>query len=102
MDRRPAPLTAKFELAKQAADLCTGGLDQRIVLDLYRKGILEGQGPLLRAHYQQKRDVMTHALRNELQGVVEWPVPRGGFFLWVTLRSNSARMRWSRGHWSSV
>jgi 2-aminoadipate transaminase len=81
----PAPITAKFELAKQAEDLCTGGLDQRIVLELYRRGILAAQRPMLRAHYQQKRDVMTTALRQELAGLVQWPAPRGGFFLWATL-----------------
>jgi 2-aminoadipate transaminase len=81
----PAPLAAKFEVAKQAADLCTGGLDQRIIYEACRRGILDRQGPILRTQYQRKRDVMVARLRHELGGAVTWPDPRGGFFLWATL-----------------
>ena len=81
----PAPLAAKFELAKQAADLCTGELDQRIVFQACRQGLLDRQLPILRAHYQEKRDVMAAALRRELGAELTWPDPRGGFFLWARL-----------------
>jgi 2-aminoadipate transaminase len=81
----PAPLAAKFELAKQAADLCTGELDQRIVHEACRRGVLDRQIPLLRQHYQEKRDVMVAALRRELGTELTWPEPRGGFFLWARL-----------------
>ena len=81
----PPPIAAKLELAKQAADLCTGVLDQRIVFEACRRGLLDRQLPLLRAHYQQKRDVMVDALRSEFNGAVSWPAPRGGFFLWAKL-----------------
>jgi 2-aminoadipate transaminase len=81
----PAPLAAKFELAKQAADLCTGELDQRIVYEACRRGILDRQLPILRHHYQEKRDVMVAALRRELGSALTWPDPRGGFFLWARL-----------------
>jgi 2-aminoadipate transaminase len=81
----PAPLAAKFEIAKQAADLCTGGLDQRVVYEACRRGILDRQLPLLRSHYQEKRDVMVKALREAFTDTVTWPDPRGGFFLWATL-----------------
>jgi 2-aminoadipate transaminase len=81
----PAPLAAKFEIAKQASDLCTGGVDQRIIYEAVRRGILQRQLPLLRSHYQEKRDVMVSALRQEFGSTVSWPDPRGGFFLWATL-----------------
>ena len=81
----PPALAAKFEMAKQAADLCTGALDQRVVFECCRRGILDRQLPLLRAHYQAKRDVMVDALAREFGGDVRWPAPRGGFFLWATL-----------------
>jgi 2-aminoadipate transaminase len=79
----PPQVTAKMELAKQAADLCTGELDQRIVYEACARGILDRQAPMLRAHYQHKRDVMVAALRREFGSEVTWPDPRGGFFLWV-------------------
>ena len=81
----PAPLVAKFEMAKQAEDLCTGSLDQRVVYEACRRGVLERQIPLLRRHYGMKRDVMVDALKREFAGEVTWPDPRGGFFLWASL-----------------
>jgi 2-aminoadipate transaminase len=81
----PPPLAAKLEVAKQAADLCTGELDQRVIFEACRRGILARQLPLLRAHYQQKRDVMVESLRAGFPEGVAWPDPRGGFFLWATL-----------------
>ena len=81
----PAPLAAKLEIAKQAADLCTGGFDQRMIYEACRRGVLAKQLPILRAHYQHKRNVMVAALKEELGTTVSWPDPRGGFFLWATL-----------------
>lgn len=79
----PAAITAKLEVAKQAADLCTGGLDQRIVYEVWKRGVLTARLPKLRSHYQEKRTVMTRALRRELGNLVSWPEPKGGFFLWA-------------------
>jgi 2-aminoadipate transaminase len=81
----PAVLATKLEYAKQAEDLCTGELDQRVVFEACRRGILARQLPRLRAHYQEKRNVMTQALTTAFEGDVTWPEPRGGFFLWATL-----------------
>ena len=90
----PATLTSKLEMAKQSEDLLTGSLDQRVVYEACRRGILHRQLPLLRRHYQHKRDVMVDSLRKALGHDVTWPAPRGGFFLWVTLPSqiNADRM----------
>ena len=81
----PAPLAAKLEMAKQACDLLTGSLDQRVVFEACRRGVVHRQLPQLRRHYQHKRDVMVEALRRTFGDRVRWPAPRGGFFLWATL-----------------
>jgi 2-aminoadipate transaminase len=81
----PAPIVAKLEMAKQAADLCTGVLDQRVVYEACRRGLLDRQLPILRAYYQRKRDVMITALKDAFGARLQWPEPRGGFFLWATL-----------------
>jgi len=81
----PAALAAKLEMAKQSADLLTGSLDQRIISEACRRGILQRQLPRLRRHYQQKRDVMVEALQARFGSRLSWPPPRGGFFLWATL-----------------
>jgi 2-aminoadipate transaminase len=80
-----APLAAKFEIAKQAADLCTGPLDQRVVYEACRRGVIDRQLPRLRRYYQEKRNAMVAALNQEFGQEVSWPAPRGGFFLWATL-----------------
>jgi 2-aminoadipate transaminase len=81
----PPALATKFEMAKQAEDLLTGSLDQRVVYEACRRGILERQLPVLRRYYQQKRDAMVDALTEAFGTTVTWPDPHGGFFLWATL-----------------
>ncbi|HWF86998.1 MAG TPA: PLP-dependent aminotransferase family protein, partial [Vicinamibacterales bacterium] len=81
----PGPIAAKLEIAKQAADLCTGALDQRIVYEVWKRGVLTARLPVLRQYYQRKRTAMEQALRRELGDLVSWPEPKGGFFLWPAL-----------------
>lgn len=78
-------LLAKFEIAKQASDLCTGAFGQQIVDQAIRRGVLAAQLPRLRAHYQAQRDVMVDALTAAFGPALVWKQPRGGFFLWATL-----------------
>jgi DNA-binding transcriptional MocR family regulator len=79
----PAAIGSKVELAKQAADLCSGVFDQRIVHLALERGVVAAIAPALRTHYQDKRTVMEQALRDRLPGRVRWSQPRGGFFLWA-------------------
>lgn len=81
----PPPIAVKIEMAKQAADLCTGVFDQRVVHECVRRGILDRQLPVLRRYYADKRDVMVAAFRSESDTALTWADPRGGFFLWATL-----------------
>ena len=81
----PEAVVQKLDLVKQAADICTGGLDQRLVHRAVAAGVLASQGDRLRAHYQRKRSVMERALAQHAGDLVTWTRPRGGFFLWVTL-----------------
>jgi 2-aminoadipate transaminase len=80
----PPAIAAKLEVAKQAADLCTGALDQRIVYEVWKRGTIAARLPGLRTYYQEKRRVMEQALRRELGGLVSWHEPKGGFFLWAS------------------
>src|SRR3954471_3692452 len=79
------PLAAEFGMGEQAEDLLTGSLDQRVVYEACKRGVLDRQLPMLRAHYAHKRDVMQDALKRELGDLATWPRPNGGFFLWLTL-----------------
>jgi 2-aminoadipate transaminase len=81
----PDAIASKLDLFKQTQDLMTPVLDQHIVYEAYRRGILMGRLPMLRRFYQEKRTVMQTELRAQLGDVITWPEPKGGFFLWATL-----------------
>jgi 2-aminoadipate transaminase len=81
----PAPLVARFELAKQSMDLSSGIFDQRVVNLAVRRGVLDALAPKLRDLYRSKRDAMVTALRGAIGNLLSWPEPKGGFFLWAEL-----------------
>ncbi len=81
----PEPIIDKLDLFKQTQDLMTPALDQHVICEAHRRGVLQARLPMLRKFYQDKRTVMQNALRAQLGGLVSWPEPKGGFFLWVTL-----------------
>lgn len=85
--RASPALVSRIELAKQAADLCTGAFAQQIVNQACRRGLLARQLPMLREHYTRKRDVMVTALTETLGDTLTWELPRGGFFLWAELKA---------------
>lgn len=80
-----AALLAKVEIAKQSANLCGSGLDQRVVLGCLRSGLLERQKARIRPYYRAKRDAMLAALQAEMPAGVRWTRPEGGLFVWCTL-----------------
>jgi 2-aminoadipate transaminase len=80
----PCALVDRMEVAKQSTDLCSGGLDQRIILELWKRGVLASRLPVLRECYQTRRTLMERALRRELGDLISWPQPRGGFFIWAS------------------
>jgi 2-aminoadipate transaminase len=80
-----AALVERFEIAKQAGDLATGSLDQRIASEAIRRGVVDRLVPRLRAAYRARRDALVGALRARLADRMSWTIPHGGFFLWATL-----------------
>lgn len=81
----PSVLIDRFDTAKQAVDLTSGILDQRLVHEALRRGVAERLAPVLRARYREKRDVMEDALRRHCPGRLAWSSPKGGFFIWARL-----------------
>ena len=81
----PEELLAKVEVAKQSANLCGSGLDQRIILACLQRGLIEEQKARIRPYYRAKRDAMLAALEAEMPRGVRWTRPEGGLFVWVTL-----------------
>ena len=82
----PPALYPKLLQAKQAADLHSPSLNQRIVAEVLKDGFIERHVPTIRALYKRQRDAMLAALAREMQGLdVQWNSPDGGMFLWVRL-----------------
>jgi 2-aminoadipate transaminase len=78
-------LLAKLNLAKQAADLCSSTLSQRLAMaflsDDRAADLIDG----LRAIYRTRRDALCEALQRHLPPGSSWVTPDGGLFLWATL-----------------
>lgn len=80
-------IVRKATLAKQAADLCSPSLNQRIAARyLERYDLFEQLKPGIEL-YKRKKDVMMRALEEEFADIkgVHWVNPQGGLFTWLTL-----------------
>jgi 2-aminoadipate transaminase len=81
-------LLAKLEIAKQAADLCSGMLDQSIVDDFTAAGELPAQIEKVRAFYRVKRTTMLESLAEHFNTRATWTPADGGLFTFVTLNDD--------------
>ncbi|HYM60092.1 MAG TPA: PLP-dependent aminotransferase family protein [Thermoanaerobaculia bacterium] len=79
------PLLEKLEIAKQAADLCSGMLDQSIVDEFCASGALPPQIEKVRAFYRGKRGVLLAELDRRFHDRARWTSASGGLFTFVTL-----------------
>lgn len=70
---------------KQATDLHTATLTQRVVQRMLTGGFLDQQLPAVRARYAAQAAVMQEALAAHMPAGVEWTRPAGGMFVWLTL-----------------
>ncbi len=80
-----APIIEKLDLAKQACDLCGSMLDQRIVAECWKQGIIQKHLPGIRVFYQAKCRAMLNALVDHMPAGIQWTRPAGGLFLWLSL-----------------
>ncbi len=80
-------LVRKLTIAKQAADLCSPSLNQRIAAKyLERFDLLEQIKGAIEV-YRKKKNVMLEELEKEFSDIpgVKWTKPEGGLFVWLTL-----------------
>ncbi|HSW15773.1 MAG TPA: PLP-dependent aminotransferase family protein [Ramlibacter sp.] len=81
----PAPVIRQLTLLKQAADLHTSSLDQKLVLALLQGGAFDKQVAAARRHYGQQARHMQEALAEHMPEGVRVASPTGGMFLWCEL-----------------
>jgi 2-aminoadipate transaminase len=78
-------LLERIEIGKQAADLCSGTLDQSIVDEFVASGALRPQIERVRAFYRGKRGTLIESLEQHFAGRARWTSADGGLFTFITL-----------------
>jgi DNA-binding transcriptional MocR family regulator len=71
-------------MARQAADLHSGMLDQMLVHDVVATGF-DAQVARILPVYRERRDAMLAALAASMPDGTTWTSPQGGMFIWLTL-----------------
>jgi 2-aminoadipate transaminase len=89
----PEELHFKLVQAKQATDLHTPSLTQRIVHEVVKDGFLETHIPKIRALYRDQCTAMLASLEKHMPAGVEWNRPEGGMFVWVKLPQHIDTMK---------
>jgi len=79
-----AEILKKLIIVKQAADLHTSGLDQRIAHRYLIDNDVEEHIALIRRVYGERYGVMDRALAAGMPEGFVWTHPEGGMFLWVS------------------
>jgi 2-aminoadipate transaminase len=87
--RAPAEIAAKVELAKEGADLSSSVLDQAIVMESIREGLIERRLPDLRKFYRVRCAAMLDALERFAPAGSRWTKPIGGFFILMELAAGT-------------
>lgn len=79
-----AEIRRKLTIAKQAADLHTSSLDQRIVHRYLTDFDSQAHIERIRQSYGERYAIMDAALREAMPSGYTWTQPEGGMFLWIT------------------
>lgn len=82
----------KLIVAKQAADLHSNHLAQRIVHQYLMDNDIDEHVMKIRAAYKKRRDFMIAMMAEHFPEEVKYTEPEGGMFLWVTLPENVSSM----------
>jgi 2-aminoadipate transaminase len=83
--RGPDRIAQLVEQAKEGADLTSSVLDQSIVAEAIKLGLIERRLPILRDFYRVRRDAMLNALDKFGPPGSSWTRPLGGFFILMQL-----------------
>lgn len=75
----------KLIVAKQATDLHSNYLSQRIVHKYLMDNDIDEHIMKIRSAYRKRRDVMTAMMAEYFPEEIKYTKPEGGMFLWVTL-----------------
>lgn len=80
--KAPRAVVRQLALAKQAVDLHSSTLGQRLVDRFLRDGDYARHVAASRAEYARRRDAMLEALAELAPDGLSWARPEGGFYVW--------------------
>ncbi len=88
----PPAILEQLVVAKQASDLHSNYLSQRIAARYLAEEDLDAHIKKIRFVYKRQRDIMLSLLEETCPESVTWTEPAGGMFVWVTLPEGCAAM----------
>jgi 2-aminoadipate transaminase len=88
----PPAIMEQLVIAKQASDLHSNYLSQRIAYEYLTLNDIDSHIKKIREAYRHQRDVMVRLLREEFPKTVSYTHPLGGMFIWVTLPEGCSSM----------
>ena len=88
----PPAIMEQLVIAKQASDLHSNYLSQRIAYEYLTHQDIDSHITKIRAAYQHQCDVMIRMLKEEFPKTVSYTHPLGGMFIWVTLPAACSSM----------
>ena len=88
----PDSIMQKLIVAKQASDLHTNYLSQRIIHQYLLDNDVDAHIATIVDVYGRQRDAMISSITRHLPGNVTFTEPEGGMFLWVTLPQDLSSM----------
>jgi len=81
----PRDVIDQMILAKQNTDQCAGSMEQRLLEEFGRRGLLDRQIDRAQSFYRRRRELMMDALQRHMPDGITWTEPRGGFVTWLTV-----------------
>jgi len=81
----PAPILARINLVKQAADLCSSSLSQGLVERFFTEHNWPAYVQGVSEVYRRRRDAMIAGMAEHFPPGSTWTTPQGGLFIWATL-----------------
>jgi 2-aminoadipate transaminase len=88
----PAAIMEQLVIAKQASDLHSNYLSQRIAYEYLIHNDIDNHIRKIRTAYEHQCNVMIRMLKEEFPETVSYTRPQGGMFVWVTLPSGCSSM----------
>ncbi len=81
----PQYILEKLVVAKQAADLHSNFLSQRVIYQYLQDNDIDAHIALIKQAYKRQRDYMVEMIQQHFPPAIRITKPEGGMFLWATL-----------------